>query len=80
MFELEAYLIMLRHKGHESRVELHDWKETYVGVFASYEWFANYLNMPSRPEARHKGKYGIFKDGTYMFWPVATIKRVSKCC
>lgn len=78
MFEADIYLTMLKNKGYESCVELYEWKETYIGVFASHEWFTNYLNMPVRPEARYRGQYGIYKDGCYMFWPIEKIKRVTR--
>jgi len=47
MFEAQALCAMYRNKGKVVTVEVKDGSHT--GVFASVEWFRNYLNVPKDP-------------------------------
>lgn len=61
MFVEECFMWQYHFKGKPVIVSLNDSKRVYKGVFASLEWFQNYMTMPNPPPKNAPtGSFGVY--------------------
>uniref|UniRef100_A0A6C0BP52 LSM domain-containing protein n=1 Tax=viral metagenome TaxID=1070528 RepID=A0A6C0BP52_9ZZZZ len=80
MFDEELFVAQMRLKGKVAMMTLHD-GQVFTGIFASYEWFVNYLQLSTAERLTgHEEDFGIYdaQNGQFHMFPSKHIQRVEE--